>query len=132
MLLLHLQIFGRQQTFWDAMLAMFAGQDRNLVGAVIQLICSAVINFTIGMVVSVFVFVFQLPAMLMSYQAGIWSGTGFFCVAMLGAISVIAGFVMLLWGAGAGAVYTAATLAGPVRLGAGPQQRRYAMHYHQQ
>lgn len=125
-----MQIFGRQQTFWDAMLALLSGQDRNLAGAVIQLICSAVINFTIGMFVSVFVFVFQLPSLLMSYQAGVFSALGFAVVALVGALSVIAGFVTLLWGAGAGAMYTVATLAGPVRIGPGPQQRRYAMHYH--
>ena len=130
--LLDAQVFGRQQTFWDAILALLSGQDRNLVGAVIQLICSAVVNFTIGMVISIFVFVFQLPSMLMSYQAGILSSLSYFGVAMVGAVSVIMGFVMLLWGAGAGAVYGAATLGGPVRLGSGPRQRRYAMHYHQQ
>ena len=126
-----MQVFARQQTFWDAMLALLSGQDRNLIGAIIQLICSAVINFTIGSVISVFVFVFQLPSMLMSYQAGIWSSTGFFFVALVGAMSVIVSFVMLLWGAGGALVYTAATMAGPVRLGTGPRQRRFArMHYH--
>ena len=112
------------------MLALLSGQDRNLVGAIVQLICSAVINFTIGMVVAVFVFIFQLPSLLISYQAGIWSALGYTCVALVGALSVITGFVMLLWGAGAGAVYSAAILAGPVRIGAGPRQRRRTMHYH--
>lgn len=124
------KVFGRQQTFWDAIMIALSGQERNLAGTVIQLICSAVVNFTLGVVVSVFFFLFKLPSLLMSYQAGLFSGTAFFFVAAVGALSVIAGFVVLLWGAGAGAVYTAATIAGPVRLGAGPRQRRYAMHYH--
>ncbi|KAK9797424.1 hypothetical protein WJX73_000305 [Symbiochloris irregularis] len=126
------KVFGRQQTLWDGIMSLFAMQDRNLVGAIIQLVCSAVINFSIGAFLSIFVFLFSLPGLLMSYQAGIFSGGAFFFVALLAAASVVVSFVIALWGAGAGAVYTAATLAGPVRLGSSRFHRQHPMHLHRE
>lgn len=55
---------------WDTAFNLLSSSqaDRNLVTAFVQLICTAVVNFTAGMVSSVFIFVFQLPWLLMSYQ----------------------------------------------------------------
>ena len=55
---------------WDTAFNLLSSSqaDRNLVTAFVQLICTAIVNFTAGMVSSVFIFVFQLPWLLMSYQ----------------------------------------------------------------
>ncbi len=63
-------MFGRRQTIWDTAFNLLSSSqgDRNIVTAFVQLICTAIVNFTAGMLSSVFIFVFQLPWLLMSYQ----------------------------------------------------------------
>ena len=53
-----------------------------------------------------FVFVFQLPSLLLSYQPSLIGGLAFFVIATLGALSVIVSFLVALYGAGATAVYS--------------------------
>ena len=64
------QVFGRRQTFWDTAIQLITSQSQesNLLTAFVRLICTAVVNFTAGMLCSVFLFAFQLPGMVMSYQ----------------------------------------------------------------
>lgn len=84
------------------------------------------------MVASVFIFLFRLPSFLFSYQPSFISGLAFFVIAALGALSVVSGFLLALYGAGATAVYSIATINPGMRLGAG-RRRRYPgnLHYHQ-
>ena len=65
-----MQVFGRRQTFWDTALQLITSQsqDSNLLTAFVRLICTAAVNFTAGMLCSIFLFAFQLPSMVMSYQ----------------------------------------------------------------
>ena len=67
------KVFGRRQTFWDAVFAVIAGQERNAMGMLLKVVFSAMINFTIGMVCSTFVFIFKLPWILLDYKPG-WVG----------------------------------------------------------
>ena len=113
------------------MFALLGGQDRNLAGALVQLIASAVINFTLGMVVSIFYFLAQLPSLIWSYQAGVFSSLAFVLVATVAAVSVIVGFLGLLYGAGAGAVYGVASVMGPPRIG-GRRAQMHRMQYQRQ
>jgi hypothetical protein len=83
------------------------------------------------MVASVFIFLFQLPSFLWSYQPSLVSGLAFFVIAALGALSVIAGFLLTLYGAGATAIYSIATINPGMRLRAG-RRRPGNLHYHQQ
>lgn len=45
---------------WDAIVTVIAGQERNAMGLLLKVVFSALINFTVGMVSSIFVFVFKL------------------------------------------------------------------------
>lgn len=83
-----------------------------------------------GMVASVFIFVFSLPSFLWSYQPSFISGLAFFVIAAIGALSVISGFLLALYGAGATAVYSIATMSPNVRIGAGPRRRASNLRYH--
>ena len=67
---MSVQVFGRRQTFWDTALQLITSQsqDSNLLTAFVRLICTAAVNFTAGMLCSIFLFAFQLPSMVMSYQ----------------------------------------------------------------
>ena len=127
-----MQVIGRRQTFWDSLFALMSGQDRNLAGALVQLIVTAVVNFTIGMVISIFVFLGSLPSLIWSYQAGFFSALAFLLVAAVAAVSVILGFLGLLYGAGAGAVYGIASVMGPPRIGGGRRAHMQRMQYQRQ
>ncbi|KAK9839900.1 hypothetical protein WJX74_000074 [Apatococcus lobatus] len=105
------KVFAQRQTFWDTVVNIIFARERNAISMVLELLCTAVINFTAGMVISIFAFVAQLPAMLLSYQPSWWSGLGFFVVSLIGACSVIAGFLLALWGSGTAAIYSIVYLA---------------------
>lgn len=64
------KVFGRRQTLWDAIVTVIAGQERNAMGLLLKVVFSALINFTVGMVSSIFVFVFKLPWILADYKPG--------------------------------------------------------------
>ena len=66
-------MFGRRQTFWDAVFAVIAGQERNAMGMLLKVVFSAMVNFRVGMVCSIFVFLFKLPWILMDYKPGLVS-----------------------------------------------------------
>jgi hypothetical protein len=58
---------------WDMALNLLSGSqgERNLITTFVQLICTAIINFTAGMLTCIFIFIFQLPSLMMSYQVGL-------------------------------------------------------------
>ena len=64
------KVFGRRQTLWDALVTVIAGQERNAMGMLLKVVFSALVNFTIGMVSSIFVFVFKLPWIVADYKPG--------------------------------------------------------------
>lgn len=51
-------------------MTVIAGQERNAMGMLVKVVFSALVNFTIGMVSSVFVFVFKLPWIVADYKPG--------------------------------------------------------------
>lgn len=64
------KVFGRRQTLWDAIVTVIAGQERNAMSLLLKVVFSALVNFTVGMVSSIFVFIFKLPWILVDYKAG--------------------------------------------------------------
>jgi hypothetical protein len=66
-------MFAQRQTFWDSLLTVMASRERDWLLLLLQLLLTALANFTIGMTVAVFAFAFQLPAMLWSFKAGMVS-----------------------------------------------------------
>jgi predicted lipid-binding transport protein (Tim44 family) len=78
---------------------------------ILQVILSAAVNFTLGMVVCLFVYAFQLPSLLTSYGGSLLSSLLFYAVSVLSAASVVVGFLLCLYGAGATAVYATVALA---------------------
>jgi hypothetical protein len=86
----HVQVFAKRQTIWDTavrLLSSSSSSDASLLGTLVNVICIAVVNFTIGMFTSVLIFMWQLPAFLLSYQVqtgpslhaiASWHAQGFF------------------------------------------------------
>ncbi|KAL3157429.1 hypothetical protein ABBQ32_011899 [Trebouxia sp. C0010 RCD-2024] len=125
------KVFGRRQTLWDAIVTVIAGQERNAMGMLVKVVFSALVNFTIGMVSSVFVFVFKLPWIVADYKPGWVSGTAFFMVALTGAVSVITAFLGALYGTSAAGIYAAVSLVNANSRLQGPQGGRAAhIQYH--
>ncbi len=59
-----------------------------------------------------------------------WSGLGFFVVSLIGACSVIAAFLVALWGSGTAAVYSIVYLANASgRLEGGRSSARQRIHF---
>lgn len=104
------KVFGRRQTLWDAILTVLGDRERNAMGLLLKVLFSALVNFTIGMVSSIFVFTFKLPWLLADYKPGWISGLSFFMVALTAAISVVTGFLAAMYGTSAAGVYAAVTL----------------------
>lgn len=125
------KVFGRRQTLWDALLTVLGGQERNAMGLLLKVVFSALMNFTIGMVSSVFVFTFKLPWILADYNPGWISGLTFFMVAVTGAISVITAFLAAMYGTSAVGIYAAVTLVNSnSRLQDSQQRRGGNIRYH--
>ena len=93
------------------MRALFGREERHPVVVIVELIMAAVVNFASGAVMSVVVFASALPGLIRSYRPGILSGTLFFLVALLGAVSAAAAFIGALAAAGAGAAYGVVSIA---------------------
>jgi hypothetical protein len=77
---------------------------------------------------SVVVFASALPGLIRSYRPGILSGTLFFLVALLGAVSAAAAFIGALAAAGAGAAYGVVSIAARPAILAAERERREALN----
>ena len=104
------KVFARRQTFWDTVINLMSMRERNALTMALELLLTTLINFTVGLVVSVFVYMCRLPGMLLSYQPTFASASAFFLASALGAVSVVVGFLGLLYGTSATAVWTVASL----------------------
>eukprot|EP00887_Chlorella_sp_A99_P006331 scaffold3.g6331.t1 len=112
------KLFAQRQSFWDAVFTI------------------TLANFTTGMLIAVFAFLFQLPSLLASYGAPLWKALPFFAVASAGAISVAASYLGLLYGAGFGVAYGTVAVVAQRRQalleGQAAERRRlaYEGHHH--
>ena len=61
-------------------MTVIAGQERNAMGLLLKVVFSALVNFTVGMVSSIFVFIFKLPGILADYKPGWVSFCVFACL----------------------------------------------------
>lgn len=121
------KVFAQRQSFWDAFFVILGSRERDWLAMLLNLLIQTLINFFTGMVVACFVFLIQLPSLIWSYQPALWSGIAFFALAAVASISVIASYLGLLLGAGAGATYATLSMVAAAqqqRLEGGAAQRR--------
>ena len=102
------KVFAQRQTFWDALFTIINSRDRDWISMLLNLLLTALVNYTVGSVMAVVSFMFSLPSFLWSYGAGVFSGTLFFVIASIGAISMIASYLSLIYASGAAVVYSTA------------------------
>ena len=119
------RLLGKRQTLWDGAWRILGGlggggrdSDTHPLVALLELALIAFVNFFTGMVMALFSFAVALPGLVRSYSPGLLSGLLFCGVALLGAVSVVTGFLALVAGGGVAVVVGAAALAAPPgRLG---------------
>eukprot|EP00048_Salpingoeca_helianthica_P021978 m.15592 g.15592 ORF g.15592 m.15592 type:complete len:295 (+) comp6715_c0_seq2:35-919(+) len=73
---------AKRHTMWDMLFSM--GRDEGLVEFLVRLALSFIINLTLGMVIALVSFLWNLYALLVAYQASLWSGLLFFLVCAIG------------------------------------------------
>jgi len=123
---------AQRQTFWDSIFQMLSSRDKDWFVILLQLLFTALINYTIGTLISLFSFAISLPSMLWTYSPSWPSAIAFFSVAVVAAASLIATYLVLLYAAGTAVVVTTAsfvTRSQMERLGAQQQQTGRSIRY---
>lgn len=99
--------FAKRQSMWDAMFmgmrAMY--RDENMIEYGLKVLMQVLMNFSLGLVVALFTFVFGLWSIVRSYQPNPIVAVVFFVAAACAAFSFVATYLIALYGAAAGGVY---------------------------
>jgi hypothetical protein len=114
------RLLGKRQTLWDGAWRILGGlgggrdaESAHPAVALLELALITFVNFFTGMLLALVQFTWALPGLAWSYSPGILSGLLFCGVALLGAISVVTGFLALVAGGGAAVVAGAVALTAP-------------------
>jgi 5-carboxymethyl-2-hydroxymuconate isomerase len=99
------KMFAQQQTFYQMFFRILSGQDEEFWSTIFNWIFVALVNFTTGLIGSLFYFFFSLIGMIYSYQPDPWSGTAFFILGLIGATSIIASYLFALYGMVVSGIY---------------------------
>jgi len=99
------KVFAQRQTFWQFFYSLMSSREEGLVGQVLHWILMTIINFTLGLLGSLFYFVFSLATMVYSYNPDPVSGTAFYVLALLGGASLVASYLFAIYAVAIGSVY---------------------------
>ncbi len=109
---------------------MAIGKDEKIADYLLRIVLSMVSNFTIGVIGAFVSFFFGLFSLLYAYKTSIFTGTAFFSLAMLAALSFLATWLIGFYCATAGVVYVGAKLIGPNMRIEDNSQRRHNRFIH--
>jgi hypothetical protein len=127
------KVFAQRQTFWDSIFTVLNSRDKDWLYLLLQLLFTAITNYTVGALVAVVVFAFSLPGLLASFAPSWPSALAFFAVSLVGAAAMVATYLAMLYAAGGAVVYTAASFASVQRArlaqGGGAPRQRLRHHY---
>lgn len=124
--------FAKRQSMWDAMfIGMRAmGRDENIVEYGLKVLMQVLLNFSLGLVMALFMFMIGLWSIIKSYQPNAFVAVLFFVSAICAAFSFVSTYLLVMYGAAAGGVYGVLKVAeGNLRLQQGrPGQQPAHMH----
>ena len=105
--------FAKRQSMWDAMFIGFRSmsRDENLIEYGLRLLMQVLMNFSIGLVMALIMFVIGLWSIVKSYQPNPIIAVFFFIMAACAAFSFVTTYLLGLYGAAAGGVYGVLKLA---------------------
>lgn len=121
--------FAKRQSMWDAMFMGMRsmGRDESMVEYMFKMLIQVLINFSMGLVMALVIFVFGLWGIIQSYQPNPLTGLIFFVTAACAGFAFVSTYLFMLYGAAAGGVYGMVKLAeGNARIegGRGYQRQR--------
>jgi len=105
--------FAKRQSMWDFMFMGFRrmGRDESFVEFALKMLIQVLINFSMGLIMAFFIFVFGLWSIVRSYQPNPITAVIYFVSAACAAFAFVSTYLLVLYGAAAGSVYGAAKLA---------------------
>lgn len=125
--------FAKRQSMWDAMFmgirGIARGRDESMLEYALKVLLQVLLNFSLGLIMALFVFVFGLWSIVKSYQPDPLTAVLFFICAACAAFAFVATYLLAIYGAAAGGVYGLAKMAeANLRLENG-QGRRQRVQY---
>jgi len=127
--------FAKRQSMWDA---LFMGmrsmkRDESMVEYMLQMLMNLLINFSIGLIGALVVFVFGLWSIIKSYQPNPLTAVLFFIGASSAAFAFVSTYLFAMFGAAAGGVYGLAKVAesnARLQNGGGGRRQNVQNHAH--
>lgn len=98
--------FAKRQSWWDA---MFMGmrsmsRDESFIEYGLKMLMQVLINFSMGLIMALFVFIFGLWGIISTYQANPLTALFFFVSASSAALAFVSTYLFAVYGAAAGGV----------------------------
>ncbi|CAN0449347.1 unnamed protein product, partial [Laminaria digitata] len=105
--------FAKRATMWDA---LFVGvgtlrRDEGIASVIAKIAFRFVVNLTMGLFMAVIQFLFSVWQIIWSYNPDPLSTMAFFAMASLGAVSLLATWLLGMAAVGVGGVYAVAKMA---------------------
>mmetsp|Transcript_21101 Transcript_21101/g.25938 ORF Transcript_21101/g.25938 Transcript_21101/m.25938 type:complete len:289 (-) Transcript_21101:253-1119(-) len=127
--------FAKRQSMWDA---LFMGmrsmkRDESMIEYMLQMLMNLLINFSIGLIGALVVFVFGLWSIIKSYQPNPLTAVLFFIGASSAAFAFVSTYLFAMFGAAAGGVYGLAKVAesnARLQNGGGGRRQNVQNHAH--
>merc|ERR1719296_601876 len=105
--------FAKRQSMWDAMFMGMRsmGRDESMVEYLLKMLMQVLINFSMGLIMALIIFIFGLWNIIKTYQPNPLAGLFFFVTAACAAFAFVSTYLLALYGAAAGGVYGMAKVA---------------------
>lgn len=105
--------FAKRQSMWDAMFMgiRHMGRDESMVEYVLRVLMQVLVNFSMGLLMALVIFVFGLWSIIKSYQPNPLVALVFFLSATCAAFAFVTTYLLAIYGATAGGLYGMAKLA---------------------
>ena len=102
-------------------------RDENFIEYILRILLQLLVNFSMGLIAALFVFIFGLWSIVKSYQPNPLTAVAFFVGAACAAFAFVSTYLFLMYGAAAGGVYGVAKFVesnARIQNGQGAGQRR--------
>lgn len=120
--------FAKRQSMWDALFMGIRsmGRDESMIEYGLRVLMNVLLNFSMGLVMALIMFVIGLWSIVTSYQPNPVVAVAFFIMAACAAFAFVASYLLAIYGAAAGGVYgvlkVAESNARAARINNGRQQ----------
>ncbi|RHY52466.1 hypothetical protein DYB34_005680 [Aphanomyces astaci] len=125
------KVFASRQTFWQMVFSVLQSREENIISLIFHWAFVALINFTFGLIGSLFYFTASLISMVFTYNPDPLSAAAFVGLALLGAVAVVASYLVGIYAMAASGVYVVGKLAAQSARIQYDQQRATPAHLRQ-